>query len=144
MTTWIAVADSSRGRIFGQDGQAGPLIELYDLIHPGARLHDSELVTERPGSDHGALGQGRHIIDARTDTKDHEAEVFAREIAERLDKGRTSNQFQALVLIAPPEFLGLLRTRMGDELKKRVIGEIAKDLVVHSPDEVQENLRQLR
>ena len=144
MTTWIAVADSSRGRIFGQDDQAGPLVELYDLIHSGARLHDSELVTDRPGSDHGAPGQGRHIINARTDAKDHEADVFALEIVERLDKGRTANQFQELVLIAAPGFLGRLRARLGDELKKRVIGEIAKDLVAHSPDEVRESLQQLR
>ncbi len=35
MTTWVVVADSSRGRIYVQDKPGGALTESEDLIHAG-------------------------------------------------------------------------------------------------------------
>jgi protein required for attachment to host cells len=142
MTTWVVVADSSRGKIFVQDKQSNELQESVDLIHPGARLQGEELTSDRSGRHFGAYGQGSHVFDARTEAKEHETETFAKEIAERLDSGRTSGQFQKLVLMAPPAFLGVLRTQLGDEVRKLVVEEIAKDLVTHSADEVRKHLRQ--
>lgn len=142
MTTWVVVADSSRGKIFAQDKQSNELQERVDLIHPGARLQGEELTSDRPGRHTGAYGQGSHVFDARTEAKEHEAETFAKEIAKRLEAGRTSGQFQKLVLMAPPAFLGVLRAQLDDEVRKLVVEEIAKDLVTHSADEVREHLRQ--
>lgn len=141
MTTWVVVADSSRGKIYMQDKHSGDLQEQVDLVHPSARLHGVELTSDRSGRHVGAFGQGSHLFDARTEAKDHEAETFAKEIAERLETGRTSGQFQKLVLMAPPKFLGELRKQLGDEVRKLVVEEIAKDLVTHSAEEVRDKLR---
>ena len=141
MTTWVVVADSSRGKIFVQDTHGNALQERVDLIHPGARLRGEKLTSDRSGRHTGAYGQGSHVFDARTEAKEHEVETFAKEIAERLETGRTSGQFQKLVLMAPPAFLGVLREQLGDEVRKLVVEEIAKDLVTHSADEVRKHLR---
>jgi protein required for attachment to host cells len=142
MTTWVVVADSSRGKIYAQDKSDGRLEELFDLVHAGARLHEAELTSDRAGRHTGAFGQGSHVFDARTEAKAHEAETFAREIAARLDKGRTGGQFLHLVLMAPPEFLGTLREQLGDPLRRLVVTEIAKDLVRCTADEVRARLQQ--
>ena len=58
-----------------------------------------------------------------------------------IETGRTSGQFQKLVLMAPPAFLGMLREQLGGEVRKLVVEEIAKDLVTHSIGEVRDKLR---
>jgi protein required for attachment to host cells len=141
MTTWVVVVDSSRGKIYVQDKHSNELQERVDLIHPGARMRGEKLTSDRAGRHTGAFGQGSHVFDSRTEAKEHEAEIFAKEIAERLETGRTSGQFQKLVLMAPPAFLGVLREQLGDEVRKLVVEEIAKDLVTHTVDEVREHLR---
>lgn len=141
MTTWIVVVDSSRGKIYVQDKHSSELQEKVDLVHPSARLHGVELSSDRAGKHTGAFGQGQHVFDARTNVKDHEVEIFAREIAEHLETGRTSGQFQKLVLMAPPAFLGVLREQLSDGVRELVVDEIAKDLVTHSSEEVRNKLQ---
>ena len=141
MTTWVVVADSSRGKIYVQDKPGGELQEAVDLVHPSARLQGKDLKSDRAGAHVGAFGQGAHVFAARTEAREHEAESFAKEIAERLEGARNGGEFQKLVLMAPPEFLGLLREQLGDELRKLVVEEIAKDLVTRSADEVLEKMQ---
>ena len=144
MTTWVVVADSSRGKIYLQDQPNSALQETADLVHPSARLHGVDLSSDRAGRHVGAFGQGSHVFDTRTEAKEHEAENFAKEIAERLESARTSGELQKLVLMAPPEFLGLLREQLSDELRRLVVEEIAKDLVTHSADEVRDKMQHAR
>lgn len=140
MTMWVVVADSSRGKIFVQERPGEPLVEAEDMVHPGARLRGVELASDRSGRHSGAFGQGSHMFDVRTEAKEHEAESFAREIAEHLETGRTGGRFQKLVLMAPPAFLGDLRGRLSDEVRKLVVGEVGKDLVTHTAEEVRKHL----
>lgn len=141
MTTWVVVADSSRGKIYVQDKRNGELQEKVDLVHPGARLHGVQLTSDRSGRHTGAFGQGSHMFDPRTAAKEHEAENFAREIAKHLENGHNGGEFQKLVLMAPPEFLGTLREQLGEAMRKLVVKEITKDLVTHSTEEVRDKLR---
>lgn len=143
MTTWVVVADSSRAKIYVQDKPTGELQDAIDLVHPSARLHGVDLSSDRAGKHVGGFGQGSHMFDARTEAKEHEAENFAREIAERIESGRASDQFQKLVLMAPPEFLGVLREQLSDAVRKLVVEEIAKDLVTHSAEEVRDKMQRL-
>lgn len=143
MTTWVIVADSSRGKVYTQAQANSALEETIDLVHPSSRLRGTDLSSDRAGGHTGGFGQGAHSFDPRTEAKEHEAETFAKEIADRLESGRTSGQFQKLVLMAPPEFLGVLREELNDELRKLVTGALAKDLVMRSVEEVQEHLQQV-
>lgn len=143
MTIWVVVADSSRGRIHIQDKPGGALVESEDLIHTGSRLHAGDLVSDRQGRDDDAVGQGRHVIDARTGVKEHEVETFAKDIAERLDSARVTGKYQRLVLMAPPAFLGTLRANLSDKVRDLVVGEMDKGLVMHTAEEVQQYLSQV-
>lgn len=142
MTTWVVVADSSRGKIYAQDEAGGALREMFDLVHTGARLHGAELTSDRAGGHAGTSGAGTHALDARTAAREHEAETFAKEIAVRLESGRTGGLFRHLVLVAPPTFLGALREQLDDPLRRLVTAEFAKDLVMYPADEVRARLQQ--
>lgn len=142
MGKWIIVADSVRCRIYEQATGDGGLCEKEDWVHPASRLHDRDSVSDRPGSDHGAVGQGRHPMPQKTDPKVHEMDLFAQQIGARLEHERKQGAFDRLVLVAAPDFLGRLRGALSDELHKMLVGEVHKDLTRRSPQELQEYIRQ--
>jgi protein required for attachment to host cells len=143
MTTWVGVADSSRGRIYVQDKPGGALTESEDLLHAGSRLHAGDLVSDRQGRGGGAVGQGRHVIDARTGIKEHEIDTFAKEISDRLDTAPVAGRYQRLVLMAPPAFLGTLRANLNDKVTDLVVGEVDRNLVMHTIEDVRQHLSQV-
>ena len=59
---------------------------------------------------------------------EHAADVFAKELVERLEAARNQHRYDRLALIASPRFLGRLRAGMGKELRALVSDEIDKDL----------------
>lgn len=144
MTKWVVVADSVRCRLYEQELVNSEYCEKQDWIHPASRQRDRDIITDQPGSDGGAAGQGRHPMPPKTDPKTHEQEVFAREICEHLETGRKKGAYDSLVLVAPSAFLGMLRNTMGKELYKMVVTEINKDLTKLSPSEVQGYVKQAK
>ena len=66
-----------------------------------------------------------------TSESDHDAENFARVVAEAIEAGRHRQEFQDLVLVAAPGFLGRLRDHLSAASLDSVRGELAKNLVKH-------------
>lgn len=138
--TWILVADSSRARIFSSESADGGLIELMDLSHNESRLHEQELTSDLPGRTYDSAGQGRHAMGTRVGVKEQEALVFAKEIADQLDKGREAKQFNHLVIAAPPHFLGLLRDKISARVRNLVTHELDRDLVQLTAEQLRAHL----
>jgi protein required for attachment to host cells len=59
----------------------------------------------------------------------HEAALFAQKIADRLERARRDDEFDRLVVMAPPAFLGLLRQALSQSLRASVAAEVNKSLV---------------
>jgi protein required for attachment to host cells len=132
--TWILVANSSRATLYGYTpSNTKPGLQvLGEFEHIQSRKSDSELVTDREGAYQSYGGHGNFI--EQTDPHKHEAEVFARELYTKLEEGRTSHQFQDLILIAAPHFMGLLRSCIdGRPFKNVSIKEIQKDYTQEKP-----------
>ena len=127
--TWIVVAESTRARIFSTFGTSMALEEVADLTHPESRLHDRELSSDLPGRSFDSHGQGRHGMEQPTTPKEQEAQAFASEIVQLLDRGRHEGSFNALVIVAPPAFLGLLRSKLDKPLEDLVASTLNKNLV---------------
>jgi protein required for attachment to host cells len=140
MKTWILAAESSRAKLYSSKSKTAPLIEVETLVHPESRMHEGDLVSDRNGNDGGSYGQGPHAYDNKTTAHRHEHMIFARQIAERLEQGRTSGEFEALVLVAPPTFLGLLRDQMSKPLMAMVARQIDKNLVLQTPDKLRDQV----
>ena len=139
-TTWVLVAESSRARIFSTTKTNGPLTEVEILEHPQSRQHEQTLTTDLPGRDYDAAGLGRHAMVNSSEPKQQEAIVFARQIASVLDKNRKNNQYDQLVLMAPPGFLGILRDQLNDNIIKMIVHEQNNNLVQHTAEDIREHL----
>ena len=138
--TWILVAESSRAKLYSAESRKSPLVEIEDFVHPEARMHEGDLISDQSGSDGGSVGQGRHVLDNKTNAKDTERADFARTLAHRLEAARKEKAFDRLVLIAPPSFLGLLRNNLSDGVMEQVTEQIDKNLVQEPADVVREHL----
>lgn len=135
--TWILVAESSRARLYAADNRRSDITELEDMAHPEGRLHAGDLVSDTAGSDGGSIGQGRHVLDERSDLKQTAAAGFAKRLANRLEAARHAGAFRRLVLIAPPAFLGLLRDKLSKEVLALVARQVDKNLVQQQPEAVR-------
>ncbi len=139
--TWILVADSTRVRIFTAGTASSPLEEIEDFSHGEGRLHDREMTSDLPGKIK-SVGGGGHAFEQPTDPKKHEADTFARDIAQYLEEAHNANRFEQLVLVAAPAFLGLLRKQLPEPIKQLVRVELDKDITMLSIADIREHLPQ--
>ena len=148
MRLCVVVADESEARFYDTDGPGAPLRLAGRYADPTARLHDRDLKSDRPGRvfDHAPAATGRRGAVAHHGTggerrpRKHEAQRFARRIAEELDQARRQDRFDRLVLMAGPPFLGALRAALTDFVRASVVAEVRKDLVHQTEREVLEHL----
>ncbi len=103
-TRWIVVAHSAEAKIYATDKVGREPVVWRTLEHPASRRKDIDLVADRPGRTFDSAGQGRHAMATRHTPKDRESDIFAAEISELLEYGRTRSLYDELVLIAPPRF----------------------------------------
>jgi protein required for attachment to host cells len=82
------------------------------------------------GSSGHQSSQGNPDSDARAE------DGFAVGVADMLNRAAMAGKFEALLVIAAPRTLGELRKHWHKELSSRLVGEIAKDLTGHSPDQI--------
>lgn len=130
--TWIVVADSSRARFFSVASRAEPLNEVHCMAHVESRSHAHD-----DFGDQANLSQGGHAQDAHTNQKQHEAAVFARQIAVFLEQGRVRRDFNNLILVAAPHFLGVLRHSLNSHVYDYISNELDKNLVMASEAEIR-------
>jgi protein required for attachment to host cells len=139
-TTWVLVADKSRARLFAANANDAGLAEIAAFVHEPGRAHGRELVTDKPARLQGKMPHQRHAVEADTDPRRAEAERFARRLAQQLDDGRAKDAFDRLYLVAPPEFLGLLRMCLSRETESHLAGSVNKELTQDSPDTIRDYL----
>lgn len=104
---WIMVANSNDCRIYEYDQHIEELNLIEEIKHPENKLKNHDLVTDRPGHFKARAG-GRGSYDDETTAHDIAVENFVKEIAARLNAGRTHHDYDSLVLLMPPAIEGLL------------------------------------
>ncbi|MFO7646651.1 host attachment protein [Halomonas campaniensis] len=139
-TTWVVVADQARARLFSASDRRGALEEVEDLANPEGRLHDQDLNADRPGRAFDSMGEGRHAMGKHHSPKEQEAIRFAQEVGDRLAVGLHDGAYRHLIISATPRFLGLLREALPEDVTKRVVLELHKDLTALSSDEIRAHL----
>lgn len=129
-TVWIVVADAARARIFACEGRACQGIhESETLTHTESRVHDQDLVSDRPGrSWSSASGDARHAMQESTDPAANERNRFARQLADRLKAAHHEGLFKHLVIVAAPTFLGALRDTLDATVAQRITAEVSKNV----------------
>lgn len=138
--TWVLVADSGRARILLAEKPNGALTELETFDNPAVRVREQELTSDLPGRSFDSLGQQRHAMEPHDSPKHHEAVNFAHRLGAHLAQAQQRGEFEHLILVAPPKFLGLLRQQLGDELSRKVTVEIDKNLCALDNEQLHEHL----
>jgi len=135
--TWVVVAESSRAKIFELDQEDRSLTELVGFAHTPSRAHANQLNTDMPG--HSRHGKSSHQL-GQEGRKHQQSAQFARTIGDHLESARHKHQFNKLIVMSPPAFLGELRKTMTHETNKSVISEVDKNLVRHNIDDIQAHI----
>jgi len=138
--TWILVADSGSARVFTVDSPTGPLQEREDYASPEARVHERDLGSDTPGRSFDSRGHHRHALGKEEPPQQRSAMNFARLLAGRVSRARTSGELERLIVVAAPEFLGLLREALDDQTRKQVERELPLNLVALKPQEIRARL----
>lgn len=129
----ILVADQARARLFKSVGRASALTEIQGLVDPQARLREQDLVSD-------ASGGNPHDIGHHGEAHAHMADDFAKVVCQTLDNALKEHKSARILVAAPPHFLGALRKHMSNEIQRRIVMEIAKDLTMFSPDKIRSHL----
>jgi protein required for attachment to host cells len=123
---WILVANASRAKLFSTDERAEKWDLREEFHHEESRQRSSELLNQADNPNAGALSkpQPENQPDARQSLEHHR---FAKELAERLERGVNDRAFDRVVIAAPPEFLGMLRKAIGPRVQQRLMLDMRAD-----------------
>lgn len=119
-----------------------------DEVHPNLIVEkateqenpsDGEQGTDRPGRAFSSVGAGRSAYE-ETDFHQLEEDRFAAEAADLLKRRALRQDYDSLVVVAPPRTLGELRKHYHVEVEQRLAGELDKDLTGHPIDQIEKAL----
>jgi protein required for attachment to host cells len=138
-TTWILVANASEAKLYANKGINKGLEKIASFDHPESRKKGADLVTDRSGHMQSS-GNGHGSRQPATDPRQYEHENFARELAHHVEKGRTTNQYQRLIVAAEPHFHGLLNTTFSGQVKGLISESLDKDYTKATDKELATHL----
>lgn len=140
-TTWILTANRSNASLFESDWPGTSMRRLQDIPHHQGRMQNKDIDTDKPGRVFDSFGQGRHSTSPKQEPTEHIAQQFALDLAEMLNKGRLSNAYDKLVLIAEPKFLGILRAALNKNTASLVVQSVNKELLDVKEEDLAEYLK---
>jgi protein required for attachment to host cells len=121
---WVVVADEGRARFFARTEPEAELAPIDEMTDAGAHADNADLRRDAYGR------RGSTVTSSAGEDKlAHEAEGFARRVAERLGEAHRAHRYGELRIAAAPRFLGRLRKALDREVAKAVADEIDKDLL---------------
>jgi protein required for attachment to host cells len=136
----IVVADQAEAIFYDSSSLRTRPKEVGRISDPAAHLHDRDFSSDRPGRVRESFGSARHAVGRENDPRYLEAVRFARRIARRLDEARRKDEFEELIVVAGPPFLGLVRHELSKPTRERVVHEVRKDLVHSSVEALHKHL----
>jgi protein required for attachment to host cells len=123
----VLVADGKKMLFLRNQGDDG-IIDLRMESHDERQdRKDRELKTDAPGTQSPRVGIGRDTME-ETDFHQQEEDAWVKEAAEELRRRALRNDFDSLVIIAPPKALGVLRKQLHKEVERRIILTVNKEM----------------
>jgi protein required for attachment to host cells len=138
--TFVVVADGKKMLFFRNEGDAAfPKLEV-ERKREQDDPKDRDLKTDLAGRAAESISGGRSSYE-EVDFHQLEEDRFAAETADMLKRWALRNDFESLIVVAPPRTLGELRKHYHKEVEKRIAGEIPKDLTGHPVLEIEKILQ---
>ncbi len=136
----IVVADQAEAIFYDVSSLRTRPHEVGRITDPAAHLHARDLASDRPGRTYESVGGARHAVGSENDPRRQEAVRFARRISRRLDDARRKDEFEELIVVAGPPFLGVMRNVLSKPTRACVVHEVRKDLVHRPLDDLRRHL----
>ena len=137
----VLVADGRKMLFFRNKGdRMAPNLEA-ETVKVQENPYDRDQTSDAPGRAFNSVGSHRSAMQ-QTDFHEQEETRFAVEAADLLKRRALANDFDKLIIVAPPTALGEMRKRYHKEVQSRLVGEIAKDLANHPVPEIEKIIAQ--
>ena len=139
--SFVVVADGKKMLFFRNEGDSEyPKLEV-ERKRETEDAADRDQKTDGPGRTFDSSGGAGRSAYEEVDFHQLEEDRFAAETAELLKQRALRNDFESLIIVAPPRTLGELRKHYHKEVEKRLAGEVAKDLTGHPVSEIEKILQ---
>lgn len=100
---------------------------------------DREIKTDAPGAQSPRVGIGRDTME-EADFHQQGEDRWVKDSAEELNRRALSNDFNALVIVAPPKALGVLRKKLHKETERRIVLTVNKEMTDRPIPDIEELL----
>ncbi|NML04771.1 host attachment family protein [Sphingomonas sp. G-3-2-10] len=136
----VVVADGRKMLFFRNEGDAEyPNLQVEKKrvdVNPADHEQAADLAGRAMGTRTSGGAWGSSNVE-NTDFHQLEEDRFAAETAELLKERALRNEFESLIIVAPPKTLGELRKHYHKEVSDRISAEIDKDLTKHPVSEIE-------
>jgi protein required for attachment to host cells len=136
---WVVVCDGKKALVLENEGDERFLDlktrEVYE--HPDPKTH--EMGTDAPGRSFSSVGSARSAVE-QTDWHDLEEQRFLHKLSSHLDAAVIAGKAKALILVAPPRALGVLRDSFSSHVIGALRAELDKDFVKLPVHEIEKRL----
>ena len=132
----VVVADGRKMLFLRNEGDAVHLNLKVERAVEQENPSDGDQKTDHAGRSSSSVGGGQNSMQ-EVDFHQLEEDRFAAETADLLKKRALKNDFDSLIIIAPPRTLGELRKHYHKEVSQRLTGELDKDLTGHPIDQIE-------
>lgn len=135
----IFVGDGKKMLFLRNKGDSGMLDLRTESHDERADPMDREIKTDAPGTQSPRVGTGRDTME-ETDFHQQGEDRWVKDAAEQLNKRALSNDFDALVVVAPPKALGVLRKKLHKETERRIVLTVNKEMTDRPIPDIEELL----
>ncbi len=108
---WYVIADGGRARFVERD-EAGAYRTVLSFVAAEMHKRSRDLGLDRPARVKESANSARHAIEPRRDLHEAAKEDFIALVAEAIEAEHGRDQFDSLVLVAPPGVLTELKKKL--------------------------------
>ncbi|MCP1468741.1 protein required for attachment to host cells [Sphingobium sp. OAS761] len=134
--TVVLVADGRKILFFRNDGDAEFPNLKAEVVREQENPADRDQASDAPGRAFNSVGSHRSAMQ-QTNFHDLEEARFAADAADLLKRRALANDYERLIVVAPPTALGEMRKHYHKEVRQRLVGEVAKDLSNHPVPDIE-------
>jgi protein required for attachment to host cells len=135
---WVVVCDGKKALVLENAGDEKFLNLKTREVREQPDLSTHEQGADAPGRSISA--DGRRSAVAQTDWHDQSEQKFLHTLVEHLETEVHAGKVKAVVIVAPPRALGMLRKVYTQGLRGALRAEVDKDLVKLPLDEIEKHL----
>jgi protein required for attachment to host cells len=136
---WYVIADGGRARFVERD-DSGAYRTVLSFVAADMHKRSRDLGLDRPARVKESANSARHAVEPRRDLHEAAKEDFIALVAQEIEAGHGRDQFDSLVLVAPPGVLTELKNNLGKPLAALVVGDLQKDLTKVPDHDLTEHL----